>query len=74
MILRKTKNFCVSKIEICGRCFYFINELKNGKPTGHAGETAGRYYATLEQAAERLEQRQKDFDGIYERLNPLMSL
>lgn len=74
MILRKTKNFCISKIEMCGRCFYFINELKHGRPTGHAGELAGRYYTTLEQADERLEQRQKDFDGRRERLNPLKSL
>ena len=63
MIVSHTQNFCICKISAGNREFYFLNEYKNGKPTTNAGEMAGKYYSTLEDAENRLQQRQAAFDN-----------
>lgn len=72
MMIAHTKNFCICQLNNGGRTFYFLNEYKNGKPTTNAGEKAGKYYTTPEEALNRLEQRQAAYNEGLNRIKHLI--
>lgn len=62
MMIAHTKNFCICQLNYGGRTFYFLNEYKKGKPTNNAGEKAGKYYTSENDAVKRLYERQASYN------------
>lgn len=71
-MIAHSKNFCICQLNYGDRTFYFLNEYRNGKPTTIAGEKAGKYYLTPEEALTRLEQRQAAYNEGLNRIKHLI--
>lgn len=69
MIIEHTKNFCITSINAYGRQLYFVNDYIKKKAQGQGGF----YFDTLEDAREKMNNRQKKYDEALERIknNPI---
>ena len=69
MIIEHTKNFCVTNVNAYGRQLYFVNEYINKKANG----CCGFYFNSLEEAREKMNNRQKKYDEALNRIknNPI---